>query len=74
MNTVKLKKMFFRSSFLFFMISMIISFWVSTAYAEGSCYFCDNNQCKQASGSGWTGCQTGNQTCGFYGNSCLGFF
>ncbi len=63
------KKILLLVAALLFFIS-IISAQVFAAQ-QSACYFCDDNHCLQASGSGWSGCVTGNITCGFCGHSCM---
>lgn len=69
-------KYFVVLSFLFFMVSFIITTPNLFGKEPGaSCYFCMNdgtpdNYCAQSSGSGWTGCAKGFYHCGFYGTSC----
>lgn len=60
-------------SAIYFLISVFITHL--SASEQPGCYFCMNpgtpeNYCHQASGSGWTGCEKGYLTCGFYGSSC----
>jgi len=66
------RKKVLKLTIVFVLFSILLSF-SSTIFAkrEAACYFCNNNQCLSASGSGWSGCVTGNVSCGFYGNSCM---
>ncbi|MBK8945419.1 MAG: hypothetical protein IPM32_09140 [Ignavibacteriae bacterium] len=67
----KIKKRSLNIALVLGFVLFLFTFITQTfALRQAACYFCDNNKCLQASGSGWSGCTTGNESCGFYGSSC----
>lgn len=71
------KKQLLKISFIFMIFSIVFcSVTLIIAKPSTPCYFCLNagtpqNECAEASGSGWTICERGNLYCAFGGSACI---
>lgn len=66
MNAIKVLKI----SILFLLLSLSLAFSSSIFAAKQACYYCRDNTCAGATGSGWTHCMVGFEDCALGGSSC----